>query len=91
MAAQRSRAAHGLLRCKIWPILNTEAPEAGNGGENSFMLVVTRRPGESVRVGDDIEITVVEVRGEQVRLAVRAPRDIPVARVRADGAAEVEA
>jgi carbon storage regulator len=46
------------------------------------MLVLTRRPGESVRIGDDIEVTVVEVRGEQVRLAVRAPRDVPVERAR---------
>lgn len=55
------------------------------------MLVLTRRPGEAVRIGDDIEVAVVEVRGEQVRLAVQAPRDVAIERVRpAEGAAEME-
>ncbi len=44
------------------------------------MLVLTRRLNQSIRIGDDIEITVVEVRGEQVRLGVTAPRNISVHR-----------
>ncbi|HLH79863.1 MAG TPA: carbon storage regulator CsrA [Chthonomonas sp.] len=44
------------------------------------MLVLTRKPDQSIMVGNDIEITVLEVRGEQVRLGIRAPRTIAVHR-----------
>ena len=44
------------------------------------MLVLTRRSGESVMVGDDIVITVLEVRGEVIRLGIRAPRTVQVHR-----------
>lgn len=44
------------------------------------MLVLTRRSGESVMIGDDVVITVLEVRGDVVRLGIRAPRDIQVHR-----------
>lgn len=44
------------------------------------MLVLTRRLNQSIRIGDDIEITVIEVRGDQVRLGVSAPRDVAVHR-----------
>ncbi len=44
------------------------------------MLVLTRRLNQSIKIGDDIEITIIEVRGDQVRLGVTAPRDIPVHR-----------
>lgn len=44
------------------------------------MLVLTRRLNQSIKIGDDIEITVVEVRGDQVRLGVNAPRDVTVHR-----------
>ena len=44
------------------------------------MLVLTRRPGESVHVGDDVVITVLEARGDVVRLGIQAPRSIPVHR-----------
>ncbi len=44
------------------------------------MLVLTRRAGESVMVGDDVVITVLEVRGEVIRLGIRAPREIQVHR-----------
>ena len=44
------------------------------------MLVLTRRLNQSIRIGDDVEITVIEVRGDQVRLGVAAPRDTPVHR-----------
>ena len=44
------------------------------------MLVLTRKPEQSIVIGSDIEITVLEVRGEQVRLGIRAPRDVPVHR-----------
>ncbi len=44
------------------------------------MLVLTRRLNQSIKIGDDIEITVIEVRGDQVRLGVAAPRDVTVHR-----------
>jgi carbon storage regulator len=44
------------------------------------MLILTRRPGESIQVGDDIEISVLEIRGNQVRLGINAPTDVLVLR-----------
>lgn len=44
------------------------------------MLVLTRKPDQSIMVGTEIEITVLEVRGEQVRLGIRAPRNVSVHR-----------
>lgn len=44
------------------------------------MLVLTRRLNQSIKIGDDVEITVIEVRGDQVRLGVSAPRDVSVHR-----------
>jgi carbon storage regulator len=44
------------------------------------MLIVTRRVAESVMIGDDIVITVLAVRGNQVRVAIDAPKQIPVIR-----------
>ncbi len=39
-----------------------------------------RRKDESIMIGDDVEITIVDVRGDKVRLAINAPRSIPVHR-----------
>ena len=44
------------------------------------MLVLTRRVGQSIVIGDDIVVTVLEVRGEQVRIGVEAPRTVEVMR-----------
>ncbi len=44
------------------------------------MLVLTRKTDESIMIGDDIKITIVEVRGEQVKLGIDAPRSISVHR-----------
>lgn len=43
-------------------------------------LILTRRLNQSIRIGDDLEITVVEVRGDQVRLGITAPKDVAVHR-----------
>lgn len=44
------------------------------------MLVLTRKVNQSIVIGDEIEVVVLEVRGEQVRIGVRAPRTIAVHR-----------
>lgn len=44
------------------------------------MLILTRRIGETLMVGDDVSITVLGVKGNQVRLGVNAPREIAVHR-----------
>jgi carbon storage regulator len=44
------------------------------------MLVLTRKRGESIIVGDNVEIKVLELHGSQVKLGVQAPHDIPVHR-----------
>jgi len=44
------------------------------------MLVLTRKVSQSIIVGDDVEVVVLEVRGEQVRLGIRAPRSVAVHR-----------
>ena len=44
------------------------------------MLVLSRKRSESIMIGDDIIITIVEVRGDKVRLGIEAPRAMPVHR-----------
>jgi carbon storage regulator len=44
------------------------------------MLILTRRIGETLRIGDDIEVTVLGIKGNQVRIGINAPRDVNVAR-----------
>ncbi|GIX03930.1 MAG: carbon storage regulator [Planctomycetaceae bacterium] len=44
------------------------------------MLVITRRKNESVIINDVIVITVVEIRGDKVRLGIEAPREVPIHR-----------
>jgi carbon storage regulator len=44
------------------------------------MLVLTRKVHQSIVIGDEIEVVVLEVRGEQVRLGIRAPRTVAVHR-----------
>ena len=44
------------------------------------MLILTRRVGESVMIGDEVTITVLGVKGNQVRIGVNAPKDVSVHR-----------
>ena len=57
----------------IRPIIFPQAAKAG-------MLILTRRIGETVMVGDEIEITVVDIRGDRVRLGFTAPNDVKILR-----------
>ena len=44
------------------------------------MLILTRRVGESLMIGDDVTITVLGVKGNQVRIGVKAPKEVAVHR-----------
>jgi len=44
------------------------------------MLVLSRHRDESIMIGDDVVITIVDIRGDKVRLGIEAPTDIPVHR-----------
>ena len=52
------------------------------------MLVLTRRPGESLRIGDGIEIHVIRIEGDRVVLGIAAPPDVNVVRTELLGDAE---
>jgi carbon storage regulator len=44
------------------------------------MLILTRRVGETLNIGDDITVTILLIKGNQVRIGINAPRDIAVHR-----------
>ena len=44
------------------------------------MLVLTRKSNQSIMIGDDIEVSVLSIMGEKVRIGIQAPRDVPVFR-----------
>ncbi len=44
------------------------------------MLVLSRRVGEALRIGDNVELEILEISGNQVKLGIRAPRQVPVLR-----------
>ena len=44
------------------------------------MLVLSRKPGQTIVINHDIEITVVEIQGNKIRLGIKAPRDVKVNR-----------
>jgi len=44
------------------------------------MLILTRRVGENLKIGDNVTVAVLGVKGNQVRVGIEAPRDVPVHR-----------
>jgi carbon storage regulator len=44
------------------------------------MLVLTRKSNQSIMIGDDIEVSVLSIMGEKVRIGIQAPRNVPVFR-----------
>jgi len=44
------------------------------------LLVLTRKTGEKIQIGDDISITIMDIKGKQVRLGIEAPADVKVHR-----------
>ncbi len=54
------------------------------------MLIITRRPGEKIMLGDEIVVHVMEIVGNSVRVGIQAPRSVPVYRVEIWYAVRVE-
>lgn len=44
------------------------------------MLILTRKPGESLYIGDDVKVTIVEIKGNQIRVGIDAPSDLRIYR-----------
>lgn len=44
------------------------------------MLILTRKEGQSLKIGEDISVTVTQIRGKQVRIGIEAPTDVPIHR-----------
>ncbi len=49
-------------------------------GETRSFLVVTRRAGESLRIGENVLLVLIHTEGHQVKIGVQAPREVPVVR-----------
>lgn len=45
-----------------------------------FLLVLTRKNGESIKIGDDIEITIVSSKNDQVKIGIKAPKNVEIYR-----------
>ena len=54
------------------------------------MLVLSRHRDESIIIGDDIVVTIVDIRGDKVRLGINAPKDVPVHRQEVYDAIQLE-
>jgi carbon storage regulator len=52
------------------------------------MLVIRRRPGEAIRIGEDVEIEIIECGPKRVKLGIRAPKEVPVWRAETKAARE---
>jgi carbon storage regulator len=81
----------GIIKCvNIWPDVFPDFTNVVNGefliSRKGFlpgkvaMLVLSRQRDETIMIGDDIEVTVVDIRGDKVRLGITAPKEISVHR-----------
>ena len=68
-------SSDGIERRKVVPTGATLTQE-----KESTMLVLSRHRDESIMIGDDVVVTIVDIRGDKVRLGIEAPTDIPVHR-----------
>jgi carbon storage regulator len=64
------------------PKTNVGFPQENQASREALnpMLVLTRKSNQSIMIGDDIEVSVLAIMGEKVRVGIQAPRDIPVFR-----------
>lgn len=44
------------------------------------MLILTRKPGESIKIGEDIELTITSIKGDQVKIGIKAPKNVEIHR-----------
>jgi carbon storage regulator len=51
-----------------------------SGQRRNYMLILTRRVGETVVIGDEVTVTVLGIKGNQVRIGVKAPKNVAVHR-----------
>jgi carbon storage regulator len=47
-------------------------------GKGMGMLVLSRKQGESIRIGENIELTIIEVKGDQIKVGIQAPKEIEI-------------
>ncbi len=75
---KKDRASQDVPNAKVDTTVELETRKKDK--RRKSMLILTRRVGESLMIGDDIVITVLGVKGNQVRIGVNAPREIAVHR-----------
>ena len=62
-------------------LISDKIPIPGhNSTEKGIMLILTRRTGETLKIAEDIDVTVLGVKGNQVRIGIAAPKEVPVHR-----------
>ena len=60
--------------------LRTEPPDLSQIWKGNQMLVVSRKQGESIEIGDNIKVVLMRMGGGRVRLGIEAPADVPILR-----------
>ena len=67
-----------------------ERPATTSTQSDGLGLVLSRKEGERILIGDEIALTIVDIRGDKVRIGVEAPRDVTVHRAEVDAAIKLE-
>ena len=62
------------------PVVGGRAGRLSANRKGYRMLVLTRKSNQSIMIGDDVEVSVLSVMGEKVRIGIQAPQEIPVFR-----------
>jgi carbon storage regulator len=60
--------------------VDTHSKFSSTKGKEAVMLVLSRKAGESIIIGGGVKLTVVEVRGDRVRIGFEGPREVPIHR-----------
>lgn len=82
MSDTNERSKHGSLPRLVFLFFCPKpvAVDATQSEKEPPMLVLSRHRDESIMIGDDVVVTIVDIRGDKVRLGIEAPNDIPVHR-----------